>query len=93
MRLGRSKKAIKEVYIELYKSLKNQYPKGLCQAYLSREIWTALSKYGMRSETNVKYLTGFFRKNKVLVFNKETGGLVWSEGEKRKQDIKNFMKE
>lgn len=75
--LRREKREIKLIYLDLYKELKKDFPDKVAQVYLSSRIKSHLMKYGMYNKSNIAYLTGFFRNNKVLIYDSCNGYLKW----------------
>jgi len=79
MVLNRNEKGkLTEVYNQVYLELKERYPIEIPIMNFNNILKKSLSKNKKYSRENLNYLRGYFRKNKVLIYNHSTGHLKWA---------------
>lgn len=76
-REGKTK--ITEIYNQIYAELKEKYEgKNIPIMTLNNIIKRNLRQTGLTSKENIIYIRGYFRKNRVLVYDFKTMQLKWN---------------
>lgn len=71
------RKKIQRAYIQAEAELKERFPSKVAIMSFNNILKKYLSENEVYTPENLNYLRGFFRKNRILVYNPKNGYLKW----------------